>query len=77
MRRNWHLLQLGMEEREKNPGSEALAPPWLVDLIGVDYLGHVAAVELPWNEKVGDSVVEQVARLHQLEKLNIQFFRLC
>ena len=67
-----HVTDAGLE-RLNVPGAKPSASRRLVDLIGFDYFGHVAAVGLPWNAKVGDSVVEQVGRLTQLQKLNIQF----
>jgi hypothetical protein len=45
------------------------APRWLVDLIGVDYFGHVATVQL--NRLETEGVIAQVGRLSQLEWLTV------
>jgi Leucine-rich repeat (LRR) protein len=56
--------------RNHNPLSDAKppAPPWLVDVLGVDYFGHVAYVVTP-----GDSDAElfEVEKLSQLQDLVI------
>ena len=50
-------------------GGEPWASKWLVDLIGVDYFGHVSAVWLcvPW--QVTDPTLAQVGHLSHLERL--------
>jgi hypothetical protein len=45
------------------------APRWLVDLIGVDFFGHVTSVRLARLET--DGVLKHVGRLTQLERLTI------
>jgi hypothetical protein len=45
------------------------APKWLVDLIGVDYFGHVTVVWLARAES--DAVIAQVARLTRLQYLGM------
>jgi hypothetical protein len=41
------------------PGGKPWAPRWLVDLIGVDYFGHVAMVDL-WGAHVTDAELLQL-----------------
>jgi hypothetical protein len=43
------------------------APAWLVDLVGVDYFGHVTFVAL--NAEPHDTAVVQVARLTEIQYL--------
>jgi internalin A len=45
------------------------APQWLVDLIGVDFFGHVTAVWVAQSES--DVVIAQVGRLTRLQYLGI------
>ncbi len=45
------------------PRGKPWAPQWLVDLIGVDYFGHVTWVLLPAE---ADAAIEQVGRLTRL-----------
>ena len=52
-------------------GGQAWAPKWLVDLIGVDYFGHVAAVAFRSDAPVTDEVMALVGRLNKLEGLNV------
>jgi hypothetical protein len=54
---------------ENKPGGPPWwAPQWLADRIGVDYFGHVAHVWLPGKP---ESVIVQLARFPQLERVNI------
>jgi hypothetical protein len=48
---------------------EPWAPRWLVDLIGVDYFGHVTAVWLNSLSYAPDAALEHVGRLTRLQKL--------
>ena len=48
-------------------GTQPWAPRWLVDLIGVDYFGHVTAAGL--SRKETDATLVQVSRLSQLDEL--------
>jgi hypothetical protein len=51
------------------PGGEPWAPRWLVDLIGVDYFGHVAAVWLFSPTTATDGTLAHVGRLARLQVL--------
>jgi hypothetical protein len=51
------------------PGGEPWAPRWLVNLIGVDYFGHVDWVTFFNSSTVTDATIEQVGRLTGLEEL--------
>ncbi len=54
------------------PGGKPWAPRWLVDLVGVDYFGHVtAAVAHHMSLATTDAVIAQVGRLTRAESLNI------
>ena len=61
------------------PGGKPWSPRWLVDLIGIDYFGHVTAVvffELGMTKQSGfdllnDTVIVQVGRLTELERLDL------
>ena len=55
----------GKYVRRKQPW----APRWLVDLIGVDYFGHVTAVEL--FQPISDRVLVQVGRLPGMQLLDL------
>jgi Leucine-rich repeat (LRR) protein len=48
-------------------GTQPWTPRWLVDLIGVDFFGHVTAAGLSRTET--DATLVQVSRLSQLEEL--------
>ncbi len=48
------------------PGGKPSAPQWLIDLIGVDYFGHVTFAWLKPNE-TDDSAIAQVGRLARLQ----------
>ncbi len=54
-----------------NPEGKPWGPAWLVDLIGVDYFGHVIKVRVysPWNAT--DATLAQVGRLTRLHGLHI------
>ena len=52
-------------------GSNARAPKWLVNLIGVDYFGHVTRVRVLGLWTGTDIVSAHVGRLTQLEKLSM------
>ena len=49
-------------------GGSPWAPRWLVDLIGIDYFGHVTDVECLGSFPV-DTVIAQVGRLTRLQRL--------
>ena len=52
------------------PGGEPGSPAWLVDLIGVDYFGHVVAVHLPPSQTAHEAIA-QIGRLGRLEQLRL------
>jgi hypothetical protein len=54
-----------------NPAGKPWAPEWLVDLIGVDFFGHVTVASLPSRSAAIDRVMAQVGRLTQLEGLSL------
>jgi hypothetical protein len=45
------------------------APSWLVDLIGVDFFGHVFDVNLSGSSRPTDTTLAEVGRLNQLQRL--------
>ena len=51
------------------PGGKPWAPKWLVDLIGVDYFGHVTSVWL--EQPATDGAIVEVGHLTQLERLQL------
>ena len=51
------------------PGGKPWAPKWLVDLIGVDYFGHVTSVWL--QPAPTDGAIVEVGHLTQLERLQL------
>jgi hypothetical protein len=53
------------------PGGNAWAPRWIVDLIGVDYFGHVTRVELVSVPSVTNATLAHVGRLTRLQELNV------
>jgi Leucine-rich repeat (LRR) protein len=54
------------------PGGKPRAPRWLVNLIGVDYFGHVtAAVAHHMSARTSHAVIAQVGRLTRLQSLNL------
>lgn len=46
-------------------------PGWLVDLIGIDYVGHVTVVWLTASPSVSDATMIQVGRLTRLQQLRL------
>jgi hypothetical protein len=57
---------------EALPGGKPWAPRWLVDLIGVDYFGHItAAVAHHMSAETSDAVLAHVGRLTLVESLNL------
>jgi hypothetical protein len=50
-------------------GGKPWAPVWLVNLIGVDYFGHVTVVGLPMFPSAADATFAEVGRLRQLQLL--------
>jgi Leucine-rich repeat (LRR) protein len=52
-------------------GGEPWAPWWLVDLVGVDYFGHVTRVVFGDFSKQSDARLEPAGRLVQLEELDL------
>ena len=50
--------------------AEPWAPRWLVNLIGVDYFGHVTHVNLYSSWERCDAAMEEVGRLKQLTELD-------
>jgi hypothetical protein len=53
------------------PGGKPRAPKWLVNLMGVDYFGHVTAVWLVSPVTPADAALPQVGRLTRLQELYI------
>ena len=51
------------------PHGKPWAPGWLVDLMGVDYFGHVTAVELKDFSTPTDATIAQVGHLARLQQL--------
>jgi hypothetical protein len=47
------------------------APSWLVDLIGVDFFGHVTSVDLTGSSMTTDAMLAEVGRLNQLQQLSV------
>jgi Leucine rich repeat len=56
-------------------GGMPWAPPWLVDLVGVDYFGHVTSVSL--NGELSDDALVHAGRLTQLESLDLAGSSVC
>ena len=52
-------------------GGKPWAPAWLVDLIGIDCFGHVAAVTLAPLSAPTPALIAQVARLTRLQHLRV------
>jgi internalin A len=53
------------------PGGKPCAPPWLVDLIGADYFGHVTGVAVSSPTPVTAATLAHVGRLSRLEMLGL------
>jgi internalin A len=51
------------------PGGPPWAPKWLVELIGVDYFGHVTRVMISDRSKASDATLEPIGRLIGLKQL--------
>jgi hypothetical protein len=51
------------------PGGKPCAPRWLVELVGVDYFGHVTAVWLFSTSEAPDATLAHVGRLTRLQAL--------
>jgi hypothetical protein len=57
---------------KSSPGGKPWAPRWLVNLIGVDYFGHVTAVvSHHMSAATSDAVTAQVGRLTRVQSLNL------
>ena len=52
-------------------GGKPWVPRWLVNLIGVDYFGHINGVGLNSSSSATDGVLAQVGRLTQLQRLRL------
>ena len=50
---------------------EVWAPQWLVDLIGIDFVGQVTAVGLLRPATAPDKTIEQLASLTQIQRLDL------
>jgi internalin A len=50
---------------------EPWAPQWLVNLIGVDFFGHVTLVHIDGSSTATNATMEHVGRLTRLEWLNL------
>ena len=55
------------------PAGRPWAPRWLVDLIGVDYFGHVTVAWIGPSSTVTDAVMAKVGRMTQLQNLIIDY----
>ncbi|HEV3309630.1 MAG TPA: hypothetical protein VG815_03830, partial [Chloroflexota bacterium] len=53
------------------PGGEPWAPWWLVDLVGVDYFGHVTDVWFHSSSLKAGAALVQAQRLTQIERLSL------
>ncbi len=53
-------------------GAKPWAPQWLVNLIGIDYFGHVTFVAFDDSSTATDATIEQVGRLTQLQWLALR-----
>ncbi len=53
-------------------GGKPWSPRWLVDLIGIDYSGHVAFVGLVSSSPATDAAIRQLGCLTRLDELNLQ-----
>ena len=53
------------------PGGRPWAPSWLVEFIGVDFFGHVTEVNLFGSVGPADTVLAEVGRLNQLQRLSL------
>ena len=62
----WRIDDAGMAFYPGKPR----APQWLVDLVGLDYLGSVVDV-FSINSSVSDADMRKIGRLHRLEKLDL------
>ncbi len=51
------------------PGGRPWAPSWIVESIGVDFFGHVTHVEFGGTSRPADTVLAEVGRLNQLQRL--------
>jgi hypothetical protein len=58
---NWELAD-GAPPSSAMPGSQPWAPKWLVDILGIDYFGHVVYVELPSQIQFAGDLMTQVGR---------------
>jgi hypothetical protein len=65
------VIQYEWQWRDGNstPLGKPWAPTWLVELIGVDYFGHVTLAEIQWPSTGPDALLAQVGRLTQLDVL--------
>jgi Leucine-rich repeat (LRR) protein len=50
-------------------GGEPWAPSWLVEFTGVDFFGHVTHVGFEGRSRPADTVLAEVGRLNQLQRL--------
>jgi Leucine Rich repeat len=58
-------------EGDELPGGKPWAPKWLVNLMGVDYFGHVTAAWLVSPVTPADAALPHVGRLFQLQELYV------
>jgi hypothetical protein len=62
----------GWAESNRDEFAEkALAPKWLVDVIGVDFFGHVTSVCVWLEQAANDGAIVEVGRLTQLGRLQL------
>jgi internalin A len=66
----WVKYDWECSNRNDIPGGKPWAPGWLVDLIGVDFFGHVTAV---WFNRgaADDAAIVELGRLSQLQSLDL------
>ncbi len=63
---NWEVYH-----GKPTPGGRPWAPSWLVDLIGVDFFGHVTDAYWYGPLSPADTALAEVGRLNQLEGLSL------
>jgi internalin A len=67
------IVRYNLEPNNGNtvPAGGLPAPPWLSDLIGIDYFGHATSVVAKQRSTTSDAVIAQVGRLTRLEVLHL------
>jgi hypothetical protein len=65
----WVVYSWEIHNGSRLPWRKPWAPRWLVDLIGVDYFGHVIAVGFGSSSTATDTAMAEVGCLKRLEAL--------